>query len=82
MPKGQSPRQGSLAKLGKLTTDLKNATTPTKVQKVKTLLKAYTVGVKTTPKESESVKKLRSKIVAREKALLKNSNKLPADGKL
>lgn len=78
MPKGQNPRTASLAKLNKMTEELDNATSKTMVQKAKTLLKAYTTGVDNNTADSKEVKALRSKIIAREKSLLKNASKLPS----
>ena len=75
MPKGQNPRQGSLAKLGAMEAQLKQATTQSKLQKVKSLLKAYTTGY-TGEKEPANVKALRRKIAMRQEALLKNANKM------
>jgi hypothetical protein len=75
MPKGQNPRQGALAKMGALETQLKNATTQTKLQKVKSLFKAYTTGY-TGEKEPANVKAMRRKIAMRQQALLKNANKM------
>ena len=77
MPKGQTPRQNSSAKLLKLEEQLEKATTPTTLQKVKTLLKAYTVGIGDPKEESAAVKKLRRKIAVRQNSMVKNANKIP-----
>lgn len=74
MPKGQNPRSSSMAKLGAMEKQLENATTQSKLQKVKSLLKAYTTGY-TGEAESKDVKALRRKIAIRQDALLKNANK-------
>lgn len=77
MPKGQTPRQNSNARLLKLEEQLKKATTPTTLQKVKTLLKAYTGGIGDPKEESAAVKKLRRKIAVMEDSRTKNANKIP-----
>lgn len=82
MPKGQNPRERSLAKLGQLEAQLKTATTPTKIQKLKTLFRAYAGGTGPMPAEKKAVKDLRRKINARQESLLKNSQTLEAGRKL
>jgi len=76
MPKGQNPRERSLAKLGQLEAQLKTATTRTKIQKLKTLFRNYTSGTGPMPAENKAVKELRRKIDARQESLLKNSQTL------
>ena len=75
MPKGQNPRSSSMAKLGAMEKQLENATTQSKLQKVKSLFKAYTTGY-TGESEPSNVKAMRRKIAMRQQALLKNANKM------
>lgn len=63
-----------MAKLAAMDKQLKDATTQSGLQKIKTLLKSYTTGITSQP-ESKEVKALRRKIAIRENALLKNANK-------
>ena len=77
MPKGNvTPRERSLQRLSMLDKQLKQATSKGAVQRVKTLLKAYTTGISSSAPELDRVKALRRKIAKREDALLKNANRM------
>ena len=78
MPKGQTPRIGSFARLARLEAELKRATTPTTVNKIATLFRAYTTGLSGDDQEAPQVRELRTKIQARRNSLLANSSKLQA----
>ena len=82
MPKGNvTPTDRSLQRLSMLDKQLKDATTPTKLQRVKTLLKAYTTGISSSAPEGDRVKALRRKIAKREESLLKNANRMSASSR-
>ena len=70
MPRGATPRENQLARLSLLDKQLKDATTPSKLEKVKALLQARTTGY-VGKKESEKVKALRRAIRKREASLAK-----------
>ncbi len=75
MPKGQSPRAGSFAKLKLLDKKLSKATDTPTLRKVKNLLKAYTTGYSSDRPASETkkIKEIEAKIRKRADSLLKNA---------
>ena len=77
MPKGSvTPRDRSLQRLSMLDKQLKEATSKSAVQRIKTLLKGYSTGISSSAPEADRVKALRRKIVKREESLLKNANRM------
>jgi hypothetical protein len=55
---------------------LKEATSKSAVQRIKTLLKGYSTGISSSAPEADRVKALRRKIVKREESLLRNANRM------
>lgn len=82
MPKDNvTPRDRAMQRLSMLDKQLQAATTPSKVQRVKTLLKSYTTGISSSAPEGDRVKALRRKIAKREESILKNANRMSASSR-
>ena len=70
MPRGATPRENQMARLSLLDKQLENATTQSKLDKIKALFQAHTTGY-TGKKDTPEIKALRRAIRKREVSLAK-----------